>query len=88
VYGFGAGLQELGKGYEAQHEQGGGRGLQNRLLSTFDQDCDTADLDEPTQKALQALLKACLEEVNHYVKTELDPAWEALDKIKRQVADF
>lgn len=52
----------------------------SRFLSTFDQDCDTADLDEPTQKALQALLRTCLEEVKDYVKTELDPAWEALVK--------
>lgn len=55
----------------------------NRFLSTFDQDCDTADLDAPTQKALQALLRTCLEEVNEYVKTELNPAWEALIKSHR-----
>jgi len=52
----------------------------NRFLSAFDQECDTTDLDDATQKALQALLRTCLEEVNEYVKTELDPAWKALPK--------
>lgn len=53
------------------------------LLSGFDERCDAADLDETTQKALQALLRSCLEEVNNLVRTELDPAWETLVKSDR-----
>lgn len=55
----------------------------NRFLSAFEQDCDTTDLDEPSQKALQALLRTCLEEVKGYIRTELDPAWEALIESNR-----
>jgi hypothetical protein len=36
---------------------------------------------------LQALFRICLEEVNENVKTELDPAWEALVKSHRQIAE-
>ena len=50
------------------------------FLSSFDKDSDADDLDEETHKALQALLKTCLEEAHEFVKTELDPAWEKLVK--------
>ena len=41
------------------------------------------DLDDVAQKAFPALLRICLEEVNDFVKTELDPAWAALVESNR-----
>lgn len=57
-----------------------------RFLSTFDEGCDTSSIDEAAQKALQDLLKTSLEEVDDYVKKELEPAWKSLDKSRRQDA--
>jgi hypothetical protein len=50
------------------------------FLSTFDQGCNSVDMDGTTHKSLQAMLKTYLEEVVDHVEAELDPAWEALVK--------
>lgn len=54
-----------------------------RFRSSFEQGCETSDIDEAAQKALQELLRASLEEIDSYVKKELEPAWEALDASNR-----
>ena len=55
-------------------------GVFDRLVSSFGNDNDSAGIDESAQKELRKLLKTRLEEVDEYVKTELDPAWKALPK--------
>lgn len=44
-------------------------------------------LAQEAQRALQVLLRICLEEVEDYGKTVLDPAWEALLKSHRRAAE-
>lgn len=52
----------------------------DRLVSSFGNDNDSTGIDESAQKELRKLLKVSLEEADEYVKTELDPAYEALPK--------
>lgn len=53
------------------------------LLNSFDRGCDSTNIDEPAQKELQKLLRTRLVDIKDYIKKELDPAWEALDKSNR-----
>ena len=63
-------------------------GVFDRLVSSFGDDDDSAGIDESAQKELRKLLKTRLDEVNDYIKTELDPAWEAIAKSNTQVDEF
>jgi hypothetical protein len=60
----------------------------DRLVSSFGTDNDSTSIDESAQKELRKLLKTRLEEVDDYIKTELEPAWEALPKSSSQADEF
>jgi hypothetical protein len=63
-------------------------GVFDRLVTSFGNDSDAAGIDESAQKELRNLLRISLEEVNEYVKAELEPAWEALPKSSSPVDEF
>lgn len=48
--------------------------------SVFDSGCASPEVDEQAQKHLRQLLSARLEEADEYIKNELEPAWNIIDK--------
>lgn len=58
-----------------------------RFLTSFDGGWEAAEIDEESQKELQAMLRVVLDDISTFTDQELNPAWEALASNARYSAN-